>query len=348
MSTQPTARPTRREFIRTVGCGLAAAAAAGFAPRLLAAGRRIGTGCEPRALILVQLEGGHDGLSTFVPLQDDDYHRLRPTLAVKPADLVALSATAGLSRAGRGLEPLFKDGKLAVVAQAGPFRPSPSHYRATEIWHTADDADEPRYAGWLGRSLDALEAQARPFIAGYGGRGLPRVLVRDADGPRRGRPAEIDPRQPLAYAADDAVVQLAEIGDRAASGDATEVYFVSVPGFDTHFDQTTQHAARLEAAAGALLALQRRLERRGVDRRVLTMVFSEFGRSAAENAQGGTDHGGAGPVMLLGRGVRGGFHQPLSAPVDFRRVIATVTERWLGLPAGAVIGEGHRPLALLV
>ena len=50
MSTQPTARPTRREFIRTVGCGLAAAAAAGFAPRLLAAGRRIGTGCEPRAL----------------------------------------------------------------------------------------------------------------------------------------------------------------------------------------------------------------------------------------------------------------------------------------------------------
>jgi uncharacterized protein (DUF1501 family) len=338
---------SRRQFLRTVGCGLAACAVGGVAPQLLAATRAAGGSDEPRALILLQLEGGHDGLATFAPLGDDDYHRLRPTLAPARRDLIALDQTTGLHRAGRGLEPLFKDGRLAVLPAVGLATPSPSHFRATEIWHTGSDAGLPPYAGWLGRSLDVFAQQERAVAAYYGGRRLPRILVRDGDRGRGGALAANDRRRPLALAAGDAAAQLAEIGARAGEGKGSEVYFVSVPGFDTHFDQTDRHASRLAVAADALLALQQRLEQRGVAGRVLTVVFSEFGRSVAENAQGGTDHGAAGPVLLLGSRVRGDFHGHPAVPLDFRRVIATVTDRWLQLPLGAVIGGGYGALPLL-
>ncbi|MDB6169591.1 MAG: hypothetical protein JWM88_2455 [Verrucomicrobia bacterium] len=349
MKGRSTPLPTRREFVHQLGCGLAACAVGGLAPRMFAAGRRSETGdaAEPRALILIQLEGGHDGASTFVPLADDGYYRLRPTLALARHDLIRLDGSAGLARAGRGLEPLFKDGKLAVVPGVGCANPSPSHFRSTEIWHTASDSDERLYSGWLGRTFAELEAQSPPVAAYHGGRAMPRVFVRDEDRLHSGAAVRGEMRQPLAHAGADAAVQLAEIGERAGGVAGAEVYFVSIPGFDTHFDQGAQHAARLGFAADALLALQRRLERRGVDHRVLTVVFSEFGRSAAENAQGGTDHGEAGPVLLLGARVRGGFHGRVGGePLDFRRVLATVTERWLRTSTTAVLGRAFEPLAL--
>lgn len=333
---------SRRHFLHQIGCGFAVCAAGGFVPRLLAAGPT-----EPRALILIQLEGGHDGLSTFVPLEDEAYYRLRPTLALPRRDLTVLGGAAGLSPAGRGLEPLFKEGKLTVLPQVGYTDPSPSHFRSAEIWHTASAADERLYSGWLGRSLAICEAQARLVTAGYGGRALPRILVREEDLAHGGRPGPGDLRRPLAQAGGEVAVQLAEIGERAAGGAATEFYFVTVPGFDTHFDQADRHAARLAATVGALRTLQQRLERRGVAERVLTVVFSEFGRSVAENGQGGTDHGDSGPVLLLGPRVRGGFRGRDAAPLDFRRILATVVDRWLQVPPIAVLGRHYDQLDLL-
>jgi uncharacterized protein (DUF1501 family) len=330
---------SRRHFIGQLGTGLAACAFGGLAPRLFAAGGKRGAG-EPRAFILIQLEGGHDGLTTFAPWQDDDYRRQRPSLAVGRSDLISLGADTGLHRAGRGLEPLFKDGRLAVVQNVGLLNQSPSHFRATEIWQTASEADEVLGSGWLGRCATQLQGGSRIVTARYGGR-QPRVLAQEQGGAQFGLP--------LAQA--DALGQLAEIGECAATSAGAELYFVSVPGFDTHFDQAGRHAARLQAVADALLALQRRLAWRGVDGRVLTMVFSEFGRSPAENAQGGTDHGGGGPVLLLGRPVCGGFHNsagaPAAGPLDFRRVLATVADRWLQVSPAAVLGRNFEHLDIL-
>jgi uncharacterized protein (DUF1501 family) len=87
-------------------------------------------------------------------------------------------------------------------------------------------------------------------------------------------------------------------------------------------------------------------------------VFSEFGRRAAENGSQGTDHGTAAPVFLFGGGVRGGVHGPYPElanlfdddpvfAVDFRRVYATVLERWLRLPSADILGAPFDMLDVL-
>jgi uncharacterized protein (DUF1501 family) len=100
------------------------------------------------------------------------------------------------------------------------------------------------------------------------------------------------------------------------------------------------------------------LRKSGLLSRVLVLVFSEFGRRVAENASGGTDHGTAGPVFLLGGGVRGGLHgtQPdlddlvdgdPRHTVDFRRIYSAVLESWLGCPSRAILGGDFKPLPVL-
>src|SRR5262249_51898914 len=112
--------------------------------------------------------------------------------------------------------------------------------------------------------------------------------------------------------------------------------------YDTHADQAAELAPALTAAAGALYALQRDLEARGVADRVLTLVWSEFGRRAKENGSGGTDHGAAGCAFLIGTRAGGtqvgefpGLTSGLDADgnlkptSDFRSVYAALLEQWL-------------------
>jgi uncharacterized protein (DUF1501 family) len=92
--------------------------------------------------------------------------------------------------------------------------------------------------------------------------------------------------------------------------------------------------------------------------RVLILGFSEFGRRVEENASAGTDHGAAVPVFLAGPSVKPGllstYHSltdlidgDLKPIVDFRRVYATILDRWLGLSSKATLGGTFEPLPLL-
>ncbi len=144
-----------------------------------------------------------------------------------------------------------------------------------------------------------------------------------------------------------------------AGGLSTRVYFVSLGGFDTHADQRTAHDNLMADLGACLVAFQADLTAQGNAGRVLTMTFSEFGRRPEENGSRGTDHGSAGPMLLVGPGVKPGVH--LKHPsftdlnpqgnfkhaVDFRCVYAAVLERWLGTPAKPVLGDGFAPLDCL-
>jgi uncharacterized protein (DUF1501 family) len=93
--------------------------------------------------------------------------------------------------------------------------------------------------------------------------------------------------------------------------------------------------------------------------RVVVLVFSEFGRRLGENGSGGTDHGTAAPVFLLGKPVQSGLHgaypdlthledgDPIHA-VDFRCVYATLLDQWLGVPHREVLGAAFEPLPRLL
>jgi len=142
--------------------------------------------------------------------------------------------------------------------------------------------------------------------------------------------------------------QLRLVGAMIRDGMPTRVYYASMGGFDTHGGQLGPHGNLMRAFGDSIRAFQRDLKESGHDARVTTMVFSEFGRRVKQNASGGTDHGTAAPVFLVGPSVRPGVfgHHPsltdldqgdLKHGVDFRSVYASVLEDWLKAPSEKVL-----------
>ncbi len=134
-----------------------------------------------------------------------------------------------------------------------------------------------------------------------------------------------------------------------AAGAPTRVYYVGLGGFDTHAAQTGRHDRLLESLGAGLGAFVKDLAQKGLQDRVLVMTFSEFGRRVAENASGGTDHGTAAPMFLIGSSVAPGIHGAhpsltdldqgdLKYGIDFRSVYASVLEQWMGVPGEAILG----------
>ena len=123
----------------------------------------------------------------------------------------------------------------------------------------------------------------------------------------------------------------------------TRIYYVAYPhnAFDTHVTQADTHARILTYTSDHIAAFVQDMTRIGRGDDVAVMVFSEFGRRVAENANLGTDHGTAGLAFVAGRMVRGGHYGAMPSltdlddgnmrfTTDFRRVYATMIDRWLG------------------
>jgi uncharacterized protein (DUF1501 family) len=134
-----------------------------------------------------------------------------------------------------------------------------------------------------------------------------------------------------------------------ARGFGTRLFYVSLDGFDTHADQGPAHHKLLAELADAVGAFFAALKETGDAGRVRLLTFSEFGRRVQENGSRGTDHGAAACLFVAGPSVRGGVvggHPSLSDldvgdlkfHTDFRRVYATLLDRWLGCDSKAVLG----------
>ncbi len=142
------------------------------------------------------------------------------------------------------------------------------------------------------------------------------------------------------------------------AGLTTSIYYTQFDGFDTHGGQLVRHQQLLRELGISLRAFLDDLEKANEADRVLVLVFSEFGRRLAENASGGTDHGTAAPVFLLGRPVKAGLHgsypdlshlvdgDPKYA-IDFRSLYATVLENWLHVPSQDVLGTAFETVPVL-
>ena len=120
-------------------------------------------------------------------------------------------------------------------------------------------------------------------------------------------------------------------------------------GYDTHADQADDLDRNLRETCEAILAFQRDLETRGLADRVLTEMWSEFGRRPEENGSAGTDHGAAGCAFVIGSKAQGQMvgeypglatldaHDNLRATSDFRAMYCSLLEQWLGHDAGPII-----------
>ncbi|MDX1409069.1 MAG: hypothetical protein R3330_13065, partial [Saprospiraceae bacterium] len=105
-----------------------------------------------RVLVLIQLDGGNDGLNTLIPL--DQYAKLsaaRPGLMIPESQVLSLFDETGLHPALTGFRNLFEDGKMTAVQNVAYPNQNRSHVRSTDIWSTGSSADEFLTTGWLGR-----------------------------------------------------------------------------------------------------------------------------------------------------------------------------------------------------
>ncbi|MDX6620615.1 MAG: hypothetical protein QOK36_3001 [Gaiellales bacterium] len=139
----------------------------------------------------------------------------------------------------------------------------------------------------------------------------------------------------------------------------TRVAVVAQGGYDTHDAQAQTHSELLQDLGDSLRAWQADLDARGLSDRVLTLIWSEFGRRPEDNDSGGTDHGAGGLLLLVGNRVNGGIQSEfpglgkldaddnLVITTDFRSVYATLLEDWMGVEAARVLPKvpaSHLPL----
>jgi uncharacterized protein (DUF1501 family) len=254
------------------------------------------------------------------------------------------------------LQGVSLDGQLSptLAAARNPVaavdKPEDVGFWTPGAWGPAEDLAVPAFTS-LGHALagspDPAVAQAARAAA-FAGSVSNTLAPLGTDGkpaysPAAAYPASEDPfpRRLAGFAA----MLAAGLPVRAAAVTAPDAY-------DTHANQADTLPAALKLTCDSLLAFQRDLEARGLADRVLTLVWSEFGRRAAENGSG-TDHGAAGVGFLVGTRAAGRMigefpglskldpQGNLRATADFRGVYGALAGDWFGVDPAAVLPDAR-------
>ncbi len=108
-----------------------------------------------RVLVLIQLNGGNDGLNMVLPLdQYDKLSNLRSNILIPESDALQLTTELGLHPVMTGVKSMYDEARLALLQSVGYPNQNRSHFRSTDIWTSASPAEEYWNTGWLGRHLD--------------------------------------------------------------------------------------------------------------------------------------------------------------------------------------------------
>src|SRR3989440_6680714 len=128
-------------------------------------GSRIAQAANNRTLIVVQMAGGNDVLTTVIPFSDSLYHQMRPTLAIPEAQVLHLDPRLGLHPNLAPLKQLWDAGHMAIVEGVGYPNQSLSHFQAMDIWQTLD-LNGTGNQGWLGKLVSGwVDQDGHPFKA---------------------------------------------------------------------------------------------------------------------------------------------------------------------------------------
>ncbi len=301
------------------------------------AGRLTPGAVDGRILVVVDLLGGNDGLSTLVPLDDSRYFDLRPDLAI--TDALAIDGRVGLNPS---LSRLHERG-LTTVEGVGAPDGDLSHFAMTERWEQGDVAGTSQMRnGFLGRVTDALD-DGSPLVGVSMGGPTPHLinqraatlslsgvdsmwflepsdweeaaayqrLLRGFDMPAYDRLLDLADRlgateepeadwdDPMLSEGGDLGWQLHVAADLIEADVGTRVIYTQLGGFDTHDGHQWQHPQLMGNLDAALDGFLRRIEDQAKTDQVLVATVSEFGRRVEENG-GGLDHGAASTMLLAG------------------------------------------------
>ncbi len=160
------------------------------------------------------------------------------------------------------------------------------------------------------------------------------------------------------YGKDNLSGMLKSVARLISGGSQTKIYMTNKGGFDNHVNQVDgndssigKHADLLAEMSSAIKTFQEDLESQGLADRVITVVFSEFGRKALENDNNGTDHGTLAPMYIIGKHVAGGVigdnidlgnldnqgaPNPNQLQNDYRVIHSTILQDWMGASNSAI------------
>lgn len=321
----------RRIFLQGSGAGLLASA---FGPGLAFA-----KAPTDHIFITIFLRGGLDGLSTLAPYDDRDYLNLRPKLAIK--DPLKLGGYFGLHPNLRGLHKLYQDNELVLIPAVASSYRERSHFDAQNYLENGAGRPFGASDGWLNRAIAGMAGSMNssdrlglslgpqiPLILQGGERvqtwaesNLPELsegfmtslssvyrsdpLFARALQDAQDAPDPMLPNMGGRRRRNTSLIRNANAAARImAAKDGPRIAVMDSLGWDTHNNQGGRLSRLLREVDESILAMKIGLGNHW--KNTVIMVFSEFGRTAAENANQGTDHGTGGLALLAGGAVKGG------------------------------------------
>ena len=285
-----------------------------------------------RRFVFVIQRGAADGLETVVPVGDPAYADLRGAIALDPAKTTTLDAMFGLHPSLVQAGQMYHEGSaLFLHATASAYRDR-SHFDGQNVLETGGNAPYAVRDGWLNRLAALLPGGGDQAIAIAPA--IPAALRGMASVSSYAPSALPEPSDDLLasvtrlYAEDPQLHPLwsAALDARAIAGetpagrnpaaigkltadfltrpDGPRLAMIETTGWDTHSQQNARLARQLGTLDAMLGALRTGMGPAWKD--TVVLVATEFGRTAAVNGTGGTDHGTASAAMLLGGAVKGG------------------------------------------
>jgi len=285
-----------------------------------------------RRFVFVIQRGAADGLNIVVPYADPAYASLRGALAIDPSTATKLDGTFALHPSLVETAKMYAAQQaLFVHAVASPYRDR-SHFDGQNVLETGGTAPYQIKDGWLNRLVSMLPAsranaialaptvplalRGRAEVTSYAPSSLPQapddLLLRVSQlyaGDAQLHALWSSAMDARGLAADAGARQdPASLGKLAASflgrSDGPRIAMIETGGWDTHSAQNQRLGAQLKALDTMMASMRDGLGEHWANTTVL--VATEFGRMAAANGTGGTDHGTASAAMLLGGAVQGG------------------------------------------
>ena len=292
-----------------------------------------------RRFIFIIQRGAADGLNTVIPYADPAYAKLRGALAIDPTTALKLDGTFALHPALSKLHELYGAGEASLIhAVASPYRER-SHFDGQNVLETGGKAPYQLKDGWMNRLLNLipqsprngkeaiafspaipLALQGAAKVTTYAQSNLPQA--NDGLMMRVAQLYESDPQLHSLWtsaldARDMAGDKMVGAGagqnsitlGRIASGflaraDGPRLAMIETGGWDTHTGQTARLATQLKNLDNLIGSLREGLG--AAWSQTVILIATEFGRAAAANGTGGTDHGTGAAAMLVGGAVNGG------------------------------------------
>jgi uncharacterized protein (DUF1501 family) len=297
-------------------------------------------------------DAGNVAVVQGVGYPNPDLSHFQSTLVWQTADLMGLSDTGWLARyLDTALHATSNPLKAVAIGDSLPAAFRSPHSATPALQSLPDFQLNTDSAGAARRhALDAfrrMNSGSEPIRTYAAIRRAQRTTL-DAIGKLQSVPSGYTSQVP--YPATDLAKQLQLVAQLINANLGTRVFWVEQDGYDDHSHEAGDHAQLLKELDGAVSAFYGDLRARGWERNVLIMTWSEFGRRVEENDDHGTDHGTAGPMLLLGGSVKGGIYGDdpvlsnldangnLIYGVDYRSVYGTVLARWMNADPAPVVG----------